>query len=145
MNILNFTNYTKDLHMSKCRTKSPREGSAINQTSDLVSLSPVKKTMLTPHPHPHRRLLGEVCPPAFMCLQIAWSPHFPSSPWENHCSGEAVHRRLVSGRGEWGADLNGAWLPGKERSVGVGSTGWGQTQDTRDSRPDRQYVKNAPE
>lgn len=84
MNFLNFTNDTKDLHMSKCWTKSPREGSTINQTSDLVSLLPVK-TMLFPSPPSLARARS-------VSLGFHVSPNRPASALFIHALGKLLLR-----------------------------------------------------
>lgn len=132
MNILNFTNYTKDLHMSKCRTKSPRESSAMNQTSDLVSLLPVKKNDAAPPPPP---------PSPTRARSVSLRFHVPPNSLVSALFILALGKPLLRGgsqhaarlgEGRTGADFRDAWLPGKERFVGVGSTGVGaDTEHTR--------------
>lgn len=115
MNFLNFSNYTKDLHMSKCRTRVPLNvAPLIKPRSGVTSAS--KKTMLLPSlPSPAR---AEDAQSVSLCFHV--SPNSLLSALFIHAWGKP----LLKGAGQQTAflgegttarvDLTDVWLSGKE-------------------------------
>ena len=115
MNFLNFSNYTKDLHMSKCRTRVPVNVAPLIKPRSGVTFASKKTTLLPSLPSPARAEDAQSVP---LCFHV--SPNSLLSALFIHAWGKP----LLEGAGQQMAflgegttarvDFTDVWLSGKE-------------------------------
>lgn len=114
MNFLNFSNYTKDLHMSKCRTRVPVNVAPLIKPRSAVPFASKKRCFSPGSPHWLVRKTLQVCPSAFASPNSLLSALFIHA-WGKPLLKGAGQQMAFLGEGTTArVDLTDVWLSRKE-------------------------------